>query len=254
MIAQLIEEQCANNFAGNAEDRENVYQELMNDNIAPFIGIIKNFFNSESMRDLQTLNERVLKTALLALIPFSGRVSELCLMADSRKPYGQGHYKFPDLFVAKRSLLDIWTLSIVVELKLFSLLGLLSGDTGSWHSNFTASQLSNFNKSLGLEEEEALLKRKYIPYSRAEMTTIGDVLKCAITQLKEYMLIIAMGPWKLSNDAKFSGVNDTHVGIITNRNEKFLDGYVILAVGTCRFIVCKLDRISMNVCYYVLQS
>jgi len=99
-----------------------------------------------------------------------------------------------------------------------------------------------------------LLKRKYIPYSRAEMTTIGDVLKYAIAQLKEYMSIIAMGPWKLSNDAKFSGVNDTHVGIITNRNEKFLDGYVILAVGTCRFIVCKLDRISMNVCYYVLQS
>src|SRR6185369_13039520 len=103
MIAQLIEEQCANNFAGTTEDRENVYQELMNGNITPFIGIIKNFFNSESMRDLQTLNERVLKTALLALIPFSGRVSELCLMADSRRPYGQGRYKFPDLFVAKRS-------------------------------------------------------------------------------------------------------------------------------------------------------
>ena len=85
------------------------------------------------------------------------------------------------------------------------------------------------------------------------MTTIGDVLNGAITQLKEYMSIIAMGPWK-PNATKFSGVNDTHVVAIADGNEEFLDGYVVLAVGTRRFIVHKVDRISTNIHFYILQS
>ncbi|CAG8467621.1 7487_t:CDS:2 [Paraglomus brasilianum] len=254
VIAQLIEEQCANNFAGTTEDRERVYQDLLDGTVNSFIEIMKNYFRSESTRDLQTVNERALKSALLSLIPFSGRASELCLMADSRKCYGEGRYKFPDLFVTKRSILDTRTLSIVVELKLFSLLGLLSGEAGSWCSNFTASQLDNFNRNLESEGEGALLKRKYIPYNRAEVTTIGDVLNSAITQLENYMSIIAMGPWKKLSNTEFSGVHDIRVGAITNRIGDFLDGYVILAVGTRRFIVRQLDRISVNVCYYVLQS
>ena len=68
------------------------------------------------------------------------------------------------------------------------------------------------------------------------------------------MSIIAMGPWKKLSNTKFSGVHDIRVGAITNRIGDFLDGYVILAVGTRRFIVRQLDRISVNVCYYVLQS
>ncbi|CAG8476031.1 3631_t:CDS:2, partial [Paraglomus brasilianum] len=100
------------------------------------------YFRSELTGDLQTVNECALKSALLSLIPFSGQVSELCLMADSRKCYDSEY---------------------CCRAEALSLLGLLSGEAGSWCSNFTASQLDNFNRNLESEGEGALLKRKYIP-------------------------------------------------------------------------------------------
>ncbi|CAB5382386.1 unnamed protein product [Rhizophagus irregularis] len=155
----------------------------------------------------------MLQTIVENLLPLKYHIPELSLVMDGKKSKGSGRFGYSDIFVLK----GIGDNYISIELKYISLVGLIKNHK----VEFGANELKNLDKILEKENEEILLKRTYIYWSKelrkTNQTTIGEILNDGISQLKSYMNTISKG--KVANYSS-SGVFDKRIEIIKSNPNK----------------------------------
>ncbi|CAG8604261.1 13158_t:CDS:2, partial [Racocetra fulgida] len=109
---------------------------------------------------------------------------ELCLVIDNNKPRGDGRFGFVDLILGGLN-------PSVIELKYINLSGLVKATNNDWNSYSSTNDLASLDKYIENEDEETLLKRKYMFWSKKDnkpnLTTLNDILFSADDQLKKYM-------------------------------------------------------------------
>lgn len=125
----------------------------------------------------------------------------------------------------------------VIELKLFNLIGLLSGEMGRWVGNPPFKSLIDLDKKLQTESEEELLNRNYFYWSKEELKYKSIKVKKYIDngkiQLNNYINILKKGD-----------VSQNEVGVFDERinvgmGYSYMMGYLIVSLGTQRIIVKK---------------
>lgn len=194
---------------------------------------------------LSSANESVLQAIIELLLPSKYRVPELCLITNHTKKKGDGKFGFLDIFLLGEEIKKKY---ISIELKYISLVGLIRNINGKQIKPLGANELKELDEILEKEDEETLLKRKYIYYVKEinewRQTTIGEILNNGIKQLENYIDIIAKG-----QATKYSaGVYDERIKIINSDPNKLI-GFVILVVGFRRIIWRSVDEISTNYKY-----
>ncbi|EXX56498.1 Bdf1p [Rhizophagus irregularis DAOM 197198w] len=97
------------------------YENLVTDNIIPFIELLKTFLSTRSQISLSSADEPVLQAIVENLLPLKYRIPELSLVMDSTKLKGFGRFGYSDIFVLK----GIGNNNISLELKYISLIGLI---------------------------------------------------------------------------------------------------------------------------------
>ncbi|CAB4410515.1 unnamed protein product [Rhizophagus irregularis] len=146
------------------------YENLVMGNILPFIEILKTFLLTRSRMSLSLADESMLQAIVESLLPLKYRIPELSLVMDGKKSKGSGHFGYSDIFILK-GMGDNY---ISLELKYISLVGLIRIQK----VEFGANDLENLDKILEKENEEDLLKRPYIYWSKefkkTNKTTIGE--------------------------------------------------------------------------------
>ncbi|CAJ0759757.1 19215_t:CDS:2, partial [Entrophospora sp. SA101] len=133
------------------------YNNLVVGNIVPFIKIVKAFLITRSRMSLRSANEPVLQAIVEILLPSRYHVPELCLVMNSKKQKGSGHFGYLDVFVLGGAEGN----NISLELKYISLTGLMRDIKGSSMKKIDANELEKLDKILEKEDEESLLGRKY---------------------------------------------------------------------------------------------
>ncbi|CAB4374322.1 unnamed protein product [Rhizophagus irregularis] len=199
------------------------YENLVTDNIIPFIELLKTFLSTRSQISLSSADEPVLQAIVENLLPLKYCIPELSLVMDSTKLKGFGRFGYSDIFVLK----GIGNNNISLELKYISLIGLIKNQKKKFNTN----DLENLDKIIEKEDEKILLKRLYEYWSKEhnknKQITIEEVLNNGVNQLKSYMNIISKGK---SIDYYSSGIFDKRIKI-TKSNPNKLKGFVILVIG-----------------------
>jgi hypothetical protein len=199
---------------------------------------LKKTLLSRSQISLSTANEHVLQAIVELLLPSQYRVPELCLVANNTKRKGDGRFGFLDIFVLAEEMKKSY---ISIELKYISLVGLVRNNNGKQIKAFGSNELKELDEILEKEDEETLLKRKYIYYAKENnewrQTTIGEVLNSGIKQLENYIKIIAKGQATYS-----TGICDERIKVI-NLESKLI-GFIVLVVGFRRVIWRSVDEIK----------
>ncbi|GES81833.1 hypothetical protein GLOIN_2v1781474 [Rhizophagus clarus] len=217
------------------------YENLVIDNIMPFIEILKTFLSTRSRMSLSSANESMLQAIVESLLPLKYRIPELSLVMDGKKPKGSGRFGYLDIFILKGTGDNY----ISLELKYISLVGLIRNQ----NTKFGANELENLDKILEKENEEFLLKRPYTYWSKehktTNQTTIGEVLNNGIDQLESYINIISKGK---AVDYSSSGVYDERIKI-TKSDSNILKGYVILVIGFRRILWRPVEEVISNYTY-----
>ncbi|CAB4403675.1 unnamed protein product [Rhizophagus irregularis] len=215
------------------------YENLIANNILPFIELLKIFLLTRSQISLSSANEPVLQAIVENLLPLKYRISELSLVMDGTKLKGFGRFGYSDIFILK----GIGNNNISLELKYISLVGLIK------KKKFNTNDLENLDKIIEKEDEKILLKRSYEYWSKehneTKKVTIEEVLNNGIKQLKSYMNIISKGK---SNDYYSSGIFDKRIKI-TKSNPNKLKGFVILVIGFRRILWKSVEEITSNYSY-----
>jgi hypothetical protein len=217
------------------------YENLVMGNILPFIEILKTFLLTRSRMSLSLADESMLQAIVESLLPLKYCIPELSLVMDGKKSKGSGRFGYSDIFILK-GMGDNY---ISLELKYISLVGLIRIQK----VEFGANDLENLDKILEKENEEDLLKRPYIYWSKefkkTNKTTIGEVLNNGISQLESYINTISKG--KAINYSS-SGVFDERVKINKSEPNK-LKGFVILVIGFCRILWKPVEEVTSNYIY-----
>ncbi|CAG8640382.1 9341_t:CDS:1, partial [Paraglomus occultum] len=146
------------------------------------------------------------------------------------KEQGAGHYGFVDMFIPPQNTGTVGrrACSVLLGLKYITLLDLWDGETETWKRQYIHKQLEDFKGKIHKEDEQNLLARKYMYYSKdlrkAVVTTVGDYMGDATKQLKTYMDIVA-------RDILYydSGVPDNRVKIKEGMDN--LQGHVIIIMA-----------------------
>jgi hypothetical protein len=137
---------------------------------------LKKTLLSRSQISLSTANEHVLQAIVELLLPSQYRIPELCLIANNTKRKGDGRFGFLDIFVLAEEMKKSY---ISIELKYISLVGLVRNNNGKQIKAFGSNELKELDEILEKEDEETLLKRKYVYYAKENnewrQTTIGEV-------------------------------------------------------------------------------
>ncbi|CAB5196142.1 unnamed protein product [Rhizophagus irregularis] len=212
------------------------YENLVTDNIIPFIELLKTFLSTRSQISLSSADEPVLQAIVENLLPLKYRIPELSLVMDSTKLKGFGRFGYSDIFVLK----GIGNNNISLELKYISLIGLIKNQKKKFNTN----DLENLDKIIEKEDEKILLKRSYEYWSKEhnenKQITIEEVLNNGVNQLKSYMNIISKGK---SIDYYSSGIFDKRIKI-TKSNPNKLKGFVILVIGFRRILWRSVEMTS----------
>ncbi|UZO06794.1 uncharacterized protein OCT59_027103 [Rhizophagus irregularis] len=198
------------------------YENLIANNILPFIELLKTFLLTRSQISLSSANEPVLQAIVENLLPLKYRIPELSLVMDGTKLKGFGQFGYSDIFILK----GIGNNNVSLELKYISLVGLIK------KKKFNTNDLENLDKIIEKEDEKILLKRSYEYWSKehneTKKVTIEEVLNNGIKQLKSYMNIISKGK---PNDYYSSGIFDKRIKITKSNPNNKLKGFVILVIG-----------------------
>ncbi|CAB4479752.1 unnamed protein product [Rhizophagus irregularis] len=217
------------------------YEDLVKNNIIPFIEILKTFLLTRSKISLSSANESMLQAIVESLLLLKYRIPELSLVMDGTKSKGSGRFGYSDIFILKGTG-DIY---ISLELKYISLVGLIKNQK----DKFGANELENLDKILEKESEEILLKRSYTYWSKefkkTNQTTINEILNDGINQLESYMNTISKG--EVINYFS-SGVFDKRIKIIKSNPNK-LKGFVVLVIGFRRILWKPVKEVMSNYIY-----
>ncbi|CAB4436525.1 unnamed protein product [Rhizophagus irregularis] len=217
------------------------YENLVANNILPFIELLKTFLSTRSQISLSSANEPVLQAIVENLLPLKYRIPELSLVMDGTKLKGFGRFGYSDIFILK----GIGNNNISLELKYIPLVGLIKNQKKKFNTN----DLENLDKIIEKEDEKILLKRLYEYWSKehneTKKITIEEILNNGIKQLKSYMNIISKGN---SNDYYSSGIFDKRIKI-TKSNPNKLKGFVILVIGFRRILWKSVEEITSNYSY-----
>ncbi|PKB93812.1 hypothetical protein RhiirA5_440260 [Rhizophagus irregularis] len=217
------------------------YESLIEDNIIPFIKILKTSLLLRSRMSLSSANEPVLQAIVENLLPSEYCIPEFSLVINGKKPKGSGHFGYSDIFV----LSNIGNNNVILELKYISLVGL----NRNQKNNLGANELENLDKLLEKENEESILKRPYSYWSKEDkkmnLTTIGEILNNGMNQLSLYMKTISKGR---AMNYSSSGVFDERVKI-SKSNPNKLKGFVILVIGFRRILWRSVNEVTTNYTY-----
>ncbi|POG65610.1 hypothetical protein GLOIN_2v1482950 [Rhizophagus irregularis DAOM 181602=DAOM 197198] len=97
------------------------YENLVANNILPFIELLKTFLSTRSQISLSSANEPVLQAIVENLLPLKYCIPELSLVMDGTKLKGFGRFGYSDIFILK----GIGNNNISLELKYIPLIGLI---------------------------------------------------------------------------------------------------------------------------------
>ncbi|CAH1769810.1 3422_t:CDS:2, partial [Entrophospora sp. SA101] len=166
------------------------YNNLVVGNIVPFIKIVKAFLITRSRMSLRSANEPVLQAIVEILLPSRYHVPELCLVMNSKKQKGSGHFGYLDVFVLGGAEGN----NISLELKYISLTGLMRDIKGSSMKKIDANELEKLDKILEKEDEESLLGRKYgqvVGYSaEGVLDERIQIVKSDPNKLKGFVIVV----------------------------------------------------------------
>lgn len=211
-----------------------------------FVKLLETFLETRALRSRVIANESVLQSIVeIILDEPNNRVPELRLVLDGTKDYGDGRYGFVDIFILPMvtAIMGQRTRGIVLELKNITSKGLWNGEMNNWNRQLSYSDLEKLQNKLCTEDDESLLARNYMYWSKEQcepvLTTLGTVIEDAVKQLQKYMQIIIKGKRKSYLD---SGVMDSRVKISEGHDE--LQGHVIIAIGGKRILVRSTELMS----------
>jgi hypothetical protein len=87
--------------------------------------------------------------------------------------------------------------SSIIELKLFNLVGLYSGEMHQWEDDPEYNALKKLDEQLQVEPEEKLLKRRYMYWCKREskfkLVIVKDLINGGISQLNKYFRNVKKG-------------------------------------------------------------
>ena len=203
-----------------------------------FVDLMEFYLKSRIVRSTASAGEDVLQGVVeLLLDEPNSRVPELRLMdVENSKPCS----RFVDIFIPPMVEAGMAgrTRGIALELKNFNLRGLLCGEKGIWNDAPPYSDLDKLGTKLDNEDEQILLARKYLYWSRElkkpVLTTVGAISNDAKVQLDNYMHLIAHGESKSYGDL---GVRDHRIRVGEGRDD--LQGHVIMNIGGRRILLCS---------------
>jgi hypothetical protein len=224
--------------------KDPVFNYLVKGDINYLINLTTKHFQTRSMMSLKSMNEAVFQAVIEMLLPLTFRVPELRLVVDGTKQKYNGRFGFVDIFIPGGKDNP----SIVLELKHIKLTGLKSGSNGRFTKSLKTTELYELDKKLEGEDDDTVLKRKYMPKNSRLITTVGEIMESGIQQLQNYIEIIARGSVKEYSD---SGVLDQRVDVTnTVKGSGQLIGYVVMSVGTRRILVRSYGPITTDVYYF----
>ncbi|GBC07125.1 hypothetical protein RclHR1_07280002 [Rhizophagus clarus] len=209
ILEQNKDDLVFNDVINNALYATLAYKNLVN--IIPFINILKTSLLSRSQMSLSSMNEPVLQAIVEGFL--------------SRK------YQIPELSL----VMDVWN----------SLVGLIKKQKDEYSTN----DLEDLDKTLEKENEELLLNRPYLFWSKEHnkmnQIIVSETLEKGINQLRSYMNVIAKGK---PTDYFSSGICDKRVKI-TKSNPNELKGFVILVIGFRRILWRPVEEVMSNYSY-----
>jgi hypothetical protein len=211
------------------------YTDFMSGNFTPLVQLLESFFYLLSTRSLVDSTELSLENVIKLLWFDQQCATQLHLVMDQNKRWGDGQNGFTDIFCGESPRIH------VIELKNVSLRGLWKAR----NPNGNSPSHSDFGTLIGeLEKatEEDLLNMEYCFYDKAGQRLVTervkDILEAATTQLNCYISAISLGQGEKAgqgNSAR-SGVVDARVWCKDGGHD-VLWGYCIICVGTR--IICR---------------
>jgi hypothetical protein len=204
---------------------------LIDGDTQPLVDLLQLFFAQLSARAVQSLDESALQTTLEAFWFESSKhncITQLCLLADPKATYGNGRYKFADMFIPGSNPTNA---SICLELKNVPLIRI-------WHGKGRLENVTGFRREIAMMPLEDLLHLK-VKYNQQGLpdATIQEIIDYGTQQVMNYLELIQFG--------KNGPEVPQRKGIIDNRVEcrrgtSNLLGYVVIAIGATRVVVRKV--------------
>lgn len=211
---------------------------MLNGNLDPFVAKVLDYHKKKSIRSYREYNENSFHSVIeVFLNSFSiSYISELQLIVNYNEKVknNKADYGFVDLFIFNH-------MNDYLELKLFNLIGLYSGEMNKWENHPDHKSLIEFDSKLQRESEEELLSRNYIYWSKEEKKSksvkVSKVINRGYEQLNNYIKVINKG--KVYNDV---GISDNRISVETGRS--FIKGYLIASFGTQQILVKSIFKSS----------
>lgn len=208
--------------------------ELGNGDVKPLVDLLESFFRPMPIRAVKFSNKDTLRTTLESFWFRPNEhhcVAEMCLLADPKAKYGDGRYRFVDIFIPGSPHVPC------LELKSASLVGLWRGEGGQ--DDGRADQLQQLQEKLNGEAEAELLRRK-VKY-RGDggngwyEKTINEMKESGFQQIKGYLDIIKRG----KTDGQHPGVLDSR--ICCGQGSSDLHGYLVICIGATRVLAWQVS-------------
>ncbi|CAG8649046.1 10_t:CDS:2, partial [Paraglomus brasilianum] len=225
------------------------FDSLVNGSVAEFATLLKTFLQTRTLKSLQTASEAVLQGIVeLLLDKPTMHVPELWLVVDDTKKYGAGCNGFVDMFIPPQPSGTVGkrTHGIILELKYITLGGLWSGEAEDWNRPYSYKQLEDFKDKIHKEDEQYLLTRKYMHFSKdlkkPVLTTVSAVMEGAVKQLKTYIDIVAKG----------KGVPDSRIKI--GEGIDCIQGHVIMAIAGDHVLLHSTELIPTSNEYHNMMQ
>lgn len=216
-----------------------ILEEMRNGSLNRLVNEILTYHKSKALRSFREYNENSFHNALEVMLSnFSiNYLSELQLIMNIRNK--DITYGFPDLCLFDPKGEEF----VVIEMKLFNLIGLYSGYRNNnkpvWEHHPEHISLFNFDKMIMDDTEENLLNKNYVYWSKSEglSTRIKSIIEKGYEQLNKYCKVIVKG--KGSNS---DGVIDKRISIETGLSN--IRGFLIASFDSQRVIIRSKVRSS----------
>lgn len=199
----------------------------------------------KSLRSFRDYKESGFQTAVELLLPQNLFKSEMRLIMD----YRNGSYKFGfiDIFICDNN----YGYSSILELKLFNLVGLYSGEMHKWKEDPEYNELKKLDEKLQVESEEKLLKRRYMYWCKKEskfkLVLVKDLINGGISQLNRYLAAVNRGKAKI--DKKKIGIYDESINIYEGKSYSI--GYLLASFGSKRIYTEKTKIKKLDYCFFI---
>ena len=182
------------------DDENEIFNEMRNGSLKLFVNEILKYHESKALRSFRNYNEISFYSVVEVMLRnFSIQyISELQLIMKYKEKEKEITYGFSDLFLIDKKLGQDF---ILIELKLFNLIGLYSGDLNKnnpiWVDHLEYNDLADFDKKVQEESEELLRNRYYIYWSKKEghykSMKIKSIIDSGYEQLCRYIKVIVKG-------------------------------------------------------------